>query len=316
LARLRALVQTAAPTAGVLAPVAASMPSTREDARAALLRLVATKRANAASREPAPDLVLVSCSDEKLNTHDGLAPASRVYTSPLFRLSLEYARTLVPDDRIRILSAKYGVLGVDELIASYDYRLRELSKREREAWGERVVSYLTDDFGRGPLNVVVLAGVDYVDAVRFGAWGRGWRFRLPFGAERGTRLPIGRRLQWLRRAIERAGARANPPADEERARVVDFLHALADQEETRDPNHHRPHPTQLEVARRIREAAALIQRRSLDTPTAIAHLRDVAANAPPILATRLYFAAKGVERSKHRSSGGRSAHQPNQREEV
>jgi hypothetical protein len=254
-----------------------------------------------APAEARPDLVLVACSDKKADTGGELAPASQVYTSPLFRLSLEYARTLVPDDRIRIVSAKHHVLAVDEPIASYDLPLASLSLREREAWGGRVVHILRGEIGPGPHAIAILGGEDYVRAIRSGAVGLGWTFVLPFGSARGERMPIGKRLQWLARQIDGAGARHSSPAADEHARVVAFIRARADEERQRCPaRQRRKAPMPAEIAEHLEDAAAFVQRRRLDVHAAIAHVRALADNAGPFVATPLYHVAKGLERGKHR----------------
>jgi hypothetical protein len=248
--------------------------------------------------------VLVACSDKKADTGGELAPASHVYTSPLFRLSLEYARTLVPDDRIRIVSAKHHLLAVDEPIASYDFPLGSLSLREREGWGWRVVNMLQAEIEPGPHTVAILGGEDYVRAIRSGAVGLGWTFVLPFGAARGARMPIGKRLQWLARQIDAAGARPRMSAGDEHARIVAFIRAHADEERQRTPARQRRNaPVPAEIAEHLEDAAAFVQRRHLDVHAAIAHLRALAANAGPFVATPLYHTAKGLERGKHRGGG-------------
>jgi hypothetical protein len=269
-----------------------------------------------------PLIVLVSCSDEKLNLGpDESAPASTVYVSSLFRLSLEYARTLTTDDNIRILSAKWGAIGVDEFIPRYDFRLHSLSKPEREAWGARVVVDLRREFGHGPLHVIVLAGDKYVEALLAGVRSEGarWTVELPFGDRVGERLHIGERLKWLRGELDRAGSPARLPEagtgtagspEEDLAAMVTFLREMATLEETRAPTHHRPQPHQDRIAAVLRHAAATIQRRRLDRRGAITYLRGLTQQWDDgverwerddiyLASDRLLTAAKGIERGKH-----------------
>jgi hypothetical protein len=266
-----------------------------------------------------PLLVLVSCSDEKRNLgFDESAPASTVYTSSLFRMSLEYARTLTADDHIRILSAKWGAIGVDEFITKYDMRLHSLGKRDREAWGARVVADLLTEFGRAPLRVVILAGEKYVEAIRAGVgWESArWRIELPFGNAVGERLRVGERLQWLRGQLQHAGsparlAEAGEPApgspEEDLAAIVTFLRQMAKTEATRVPTHHRPQPHQDRIAEVLRQAGERIQRRRLNRYDAITYLRALAEHGDDgigdddtyLAFDRLFTAAKGIERGKH-----------------
>lgn len=52
--------------------------------------------------------------------------AKDMYVSDLFKKSLEYARRLNPA-KIYILSAKYGLLELDDMIEPYEITLNEMS---------------------------------------------------------------------------------------------------------------------------------------------------------------------------------------------
>jgi SNF2-related domain/N-6 DNA Methylase/Helicase conserved C-terminal domain len=165
-------------------------------------------------------IVLVSCSDTKIATHGRLVAAADLYTSPLFRKSLAHARAITSEDRIRILSARYGLLRTTDKITTYDVTLQQLSERERDAWGERVQGELRSQFGAKPRDLVLLAGAEYVSALR-GLTNRfrndrlPWTIDLPFGAKKGERMSIGERLRWLNdQAYERGEA---PPGAPRRA---------------------------------------------------------------------------------------------------
>jgi hypothetical protein len=147
---------------------------------------------------PARTVVLVACSDAK-STRAGKHAAVDLYVSPLFRKSLDYARTLVGDRDIRILSALHGAVRLDARLAAYDWTLHQMSLREREQWGTHVVARLVGDFGRGPVEATVLAGVLYIEALHEGLfWSQAdWKLLLPFGGKRGVRLSVGKRLRWL-----------------------------------------------------------------------------------------------------------------------
>ncbi|WP_353763501.1 DUF6884 domain-containing protein, partial [Oceanithermus sp.] len=57
-------------------------------------------------------IVLISCASKKM-PHK--AKAEELYTSQLFRKSLEYARQLSPE-KVFVLSAKYGLITLDDNI--------------------------------------------------------------------------------------------------------------------------------------------------------------------------------------------------------
>lgn len=84
-------------------------------------------------------IVLLSCTKKKLPY---ATSAKRLYSaSPLFRLSLAYAKQLRPD-AIYILSAKYGLVELDQEIAPYEKTLLRMDWAERAAWGRRVLDRL------------------------------------------------------------------------------------------------------------------------------------------------------------------------------
>jgi hypothetical protein len=65
-------------------------------------------------------LVIIPCGGQKLATP---APASQIYTGTYFKLCLKFARQLTPDFDIRILSAKHGLLRLEQVISPYDQRM-------------------------------------------------------------------------------------------------------------------------------------------------------------------------------------------------
>lgn len=65
-------------------------------------------------------LVVIGCGAAKLG-HP--APAADLYTGQHFRACLRAARALVPDDRIFVLSARYGLVGLADVIEPYDLRM-------------------------------------------------------------------------------------------------------------------------------------------------------------------------------------------------
>jgi len=130
-------------------------------------------------------IVLVSCCGPKLHNP---SPAADIYTSDLFRKSRRWAE--LHGDEWFILSAKYGVLRPDDVIAPYDETLKTKTKSEKALWNEKV----TRDLRRlaDGARLVVLAGKDYMGWTSYFA-----KVEKPLG-----NLPIGLRLRWL--AIELA----------------------------------------------------------------------------------------------------------------
>src|SRR6202042_1644958 len=77
------------------------------DALAARVASAAPPAAEEARRDHERPIVLISCSDTKVETHGRKIPAADLYSSPLFKKSLAYARAITTEERIRILSARY-----------------------------------------------------------------------------------------------------------------------------------------------------------------------------------------------------------------
>jgi hypothetical protein len=81
---------------------------------------------------------LVSCGKKKRPTP---SPAGKLYTSTLFKKSVEYLRTQ-GITHWYILSAKYGVLHPDLVIKPYEKTLKKMDRAERDAWSRTVVRQL------------------------------------------------------------------------------------------------------------------------------------------------------------------------------
>ncbi|MGK9370146.1 DUF6884 domain-containing protein [Melioribacter sp. Ez-97] len=135
-------------------------------------------------------VVLISCVSKKLSHR---AKARDLYVSPLFRMNLKYAQRFSPE-QVFILSAKYGLVGLDEEIEPYDVTLNTMSVRERRSWAKKVVTQLREycDLEKG--HFVILAGQKYrqylLPYLR--------SYEVPLAG-----LPIGKQLQFLKRETSR-----------------------------------------------------------------------------------------------------------------
>jgi len=102
-------------------------------------------------------IVLISCvSKKRLNK----AKTKELYVSPLFKMNLAYAKSLNPD-KIFVLSAKYGLLGLEEEIEPYDLTLNQMHSEVIKEWASGVIEQLRKvaDFEND--NFVFLAGSRY-----------------------------------------------------------------------------------------------------------------------------------------------------------
>lgn len=102
-------------------------------------------------------IVLISCVSKKLA---GPAKARDLYISTLFKLSLKYAEKLAPDT-IFILSAKYGLLALNQEIEPYEQTLNKMPVHEVKVWADRVVEQIRAVVSIGDTEFIFLAGEKY-----------------------------------------------------------------------------------------------------------------------------------------------------------
>jgi len=134
-------------------------------------------------------VVLISCVGKKLHHK---SKAQDLYVSPLFQKSLRYAKSLNPD-KVFILSAKYGLLRLDEDIEPYDRTLNKMRSSEIKEWANSVLNRLKKSANLENDEFIFLAGNNYR------------KFLLPYLKH--YKIPmqgltIGKQLQWLSKKIE------------------------------------------------------------------------------------------------------------------
>lgn len=102
-------------------------------------------------------VVLISCSKAKRS----IPCAARLLydASNLFRKSLVYAQTI--SNEIYVISSKYGLVPLDEVIAPYDDTLNDKSADELAAWGQRVAEQIRNQYDISNTEFVILAGRNY-----------------------------------------------------------------------------------------------------------------------------------------------------------
>jgi hypothetical protein len=134
-------------------------------------------------------LALVSCTKLKAS---GVCRAADLYRpSPLFRGAWDYAGR-VAGHRM-ILSAKYGLLRPDTLVAQYEQTLAGAGRAEKEAWAARVhIQLRAAPEYRDAKTVVWLAGEAYRDALLPLVERDGKRCEVPMQG-----LALGQQLSWL-----------------------------------------------------------------------------------------------------------------------
>ncbi|MFZ5815228.1 MAG: DUF6884 domain-containing protein, partial [Bacillota bacterium] len=134
-------------------------------------------------------IALLSCTKSK-TPHP--APARVLYSaSPLFRKALAYVEPTA--DAVYILSARYGLVELDQPLEPYELTLKHLSRRERQEWAERVMRQIADLHGqdlRG-FSFAFHTGVEYRAELATLLKRAGATCTCPVEG-----LPIGERLQF------------------------------------------------------------------------------------------------------------------------
>ena len=102
-------------------------------------------------------IVLISCVSKKSPFK---SKAEKLYLSPLFKYNLDYAKSLNPS-RIFILSAKYGLVKLDDEIEPYDQTLNMMSLNEKKEWAKKVLEKLKEETNLREDEFIILAGENY-----------------------------------------------------------------------------------------------------------------------------------------------------------
>ena len=102
-------------------------------------------------------IVLISCVSKKLPYK---VKAKDLYISPLFKLNYQYAKSLNPD-KIFILSAKYGLLNLEQEIEPYNETLNTKSTLEIKNWAQKVLIDLKKQTDLENDEFIFLAGTKY-----------------------------------------------------------------------------------------------------------------------------------------------------------
>jgi len=120
--------------------------------------------------------------------------ARDLYTSPWFRKASAYAAQVA--DEWYILSARYGLVDPDRVIAPYDETLKRMRATARQDWARKVVKDLQTILQPGD-HVLILAGLDYRENLVEPLRQMGCRVEVPMEG-----LGIGEQLRWLNEALE------------------------------------------------------------------------------------------------------------------
>ena len=134
-------------------------------------------------------IILISCVSKKINQK---TIAQNLYISTLFQKNLQYAKSLNPD-KIFVLSAKYGLLKLDEEVEPYDKTLNKMRSYEIKEWANSVLSQLQKVVDLNKDEFVFLAGNNYRKFLLPGIK----NYKIPM-----LDLGIGKQLKWLKEKIK------------------------------------------------------------------------------------------------------------------
>lgn len=85
------------------------------------------------------DYVFISCVKTKRSSR---CKAKDMYISPLFKKAYQYALKFVQEDKIYILSAKYGLIHNSQEIEPYEKTLNAERDKERKIWAYNVIQQM------------------------------------------------------------------------------------------------------------------------------------------------------------------------------
>jgi hypothetical protein len=136
--------------------------------------------------DPKTTVYLVSCVSKKRRTP---SPARDLYVSDWFLKARAHVEST--DSPWFILSAEYGLVSPDQVLAPYERTLNTMRKAERDAWATRVKAQMETSLPAAD-RIVVLAGQRYRESLMDFLRQRAETVEIPMEG-----LTIGRQLQYL-----------------------------------------------------------------------------------------------------------------------
>jgi hypothetical protein len=136
---------------------------------------------------PEPTVYLISCVKTKQPFR---CQAKDLYISDFFSKARNHAEA--SKGSWFILSAEYGLLSPDRMVAPYERTLNKMPKRDREAWAQKVLLQIEAELP-DLKRVVFLAGERYRENLVHPLRARGVKVAIPMEG-----LGIGKQLRWLK----------------------------------------------------------------------------------------------------------------------
>lgn len=104
------------------------------------------------------DYVFISCVKTKRSSR---CMAKDMYISSLFKKAYQYALKFVSEDKIYILSAKYGLIHGSQMIDPYEKTLNAERDKERKVWAYNVIQQMKAKGVPLDASIMLLGGVNY-----------------------------------------------------------------------------------------------------------------------------------------------------------
>lgn len=108
-------------------------------------------------------IVFVACSKSKLKTNKPVKAKDLYTPSAIFCKRMAYAKKITSTDKIFILSAKYGLLKLDDEVEYYDCYLGSANALYKFEWKQKVLKQMKD------------AGIDFKEEVYFATGSEYWK---------------------------------------------------------------------------------------------------------------------------------------------
>ena len=110
--------------------------------------------------------------------------AKYLYTGTYFKQCFSVAKILTSEDHIYILSAKHGMISLQDEIEPYDLKLTDLSKNEKKQWNEKVTEQMKSLSDRKKIFICSVQYHKFFDGIKL----------LPT-------IGMGYQMQWMKNII-------------------------------------------------------------------------------------------------------------------
>ena len=105
---------------------------------------------------------LISCVKSKANKR---CEAKDMYISPLFKYMYAYAKKRCKE--VYILSAKYGLLSENTLIAPYNVTLNSMSERQKKEWAKNIMLSLSKRYDLNKETFLIMGGAELYQIFKY-----------------------------------------------------------------------------------------------------------------------------------------------------